>query len=638
MIIKSIRVKNFRSIKDETIYCDKLTALVGANGSGKSSFLHAMELFYNKSSRLDLEDYYDKDTSEDIVISTTFTELSSEATQLFSKYVQKNELTVERIFKWNEGRIITQFHGSTLQNPNFVEINEGNATDAKKKYDELKSKPEYASFPSWVSHIKTKEFLQDWEIKNPTKCERLRDDGQFFGFNEVAQGFLGKFIRFLYIPAVRDATSDASEGRGSVLTELMDLVIRNSISNKPEIKELEEQIKKKYAEILDPTKLTELTTLASDMTKTLQNFVPDAKIDLAWQVNKEFELKMPEAIARLVEDGYQSTVARTGHGLQRAFIMTILQHLSLAQNNSTSKPTQTNRPNLVLVVEEPELYQHPNRQRHLADVFLALSEGKISGVSEKMQIIYSTHSPHFVGIDRIDQIRLLRKTSLIQGKPKVTKISSTNLSEVAKDLSTLHGQDQSTFNVDTLIPRLHAIMTPLMNEGFFANVVVLVEGEADRAALMGVSKSIKHKFESDGFSIIPCSGKNNLDRPTMIFRKLGIPVYVMWDSDKGKKDARPEDNHHLLKLVGHTVEDWPAYIGDNSACFEDKLETTLKMEIGEQLFEKCICDCEGRFSMPRKHAIKNPVVISTIIEEAKLQGKSCVSLENIIQKIYLLNK
>lgn len=47
MIIKSVQVKNFRSIKDEILQCDKLTALVGANGSGKPSFLRAIELFYS---------------------------------------------------------------------------------------------------------------------------------------------------------------------------------------------------------------------------------------------------------------------------------------------------------------------------------------------------------------------------------------------------------------------------------------------------------------------------------------------------------------------------------------------------------------------------------------------------------------
>ena len=41
MLIQNVQVKNFRSILNESLPCDSLTALVGRNGSGKSSFLNA---------------------------------------------------------------------------------------------------------------------------------------------------------------------------------------------------------------------------------------------------------------------------------------------------------------------------------------------------------------------------------------------------------------------------------------------------------------------------------------------------------------------------------------------------------------------------------------------------------------------
>lgn len=53
MIIQSVNVKNFRSILDETLYCEGLTALVGPNGSGKSSFLKALELFYSPTPKIE---------------------------------------------------------------------------------------------------------------------------------------------------------------------------------------------------------------------------------------------------------------------------------------------------------------------------------------------------------------------------------------------------------------------------------------------------------------------------------------------------------------------------------------------------------------------------------------------------------
>ncbi len=46
MIIKRIHIKNFRCIEETTIEVDPLTILIGKNGSGKSSILKALEIFY----------------------------------------------------------------------------------------------------------------------------------------------------------------------------------------------------------------------------------------------------------------------------------------------------------------------------------------------------------------------------------------------------------------------------------------------------------------------------------------------------------------------------------------------------------------------------------------------------------------
>lgn len=633
MILKSIRVRNLRSIKDETLICDNLTALVGANGSGKSSFLHAIELFQDKSLQVDEEDYYGKNTSQDIVIAVTFKDLSQSAKNLFAKYIQNEELMVEMVIAWNDGKIVPKFHGLTLRNPDFVAITSAdNATVAKKAYNMLKARDDYDYLPTWSNFQTIKERLEKWEAVNPTKCKRIQDDGQFFGFREVAGGYLGRFVRFLYIPAVRDATDDAQEGRNSVLTQLMNLVIRNRLAEREDVKKFQEDSKKAYSEIMDISNLKELKELEEKMTKDLQNFVPDAKINLTWK-HQDLEIKLPDAIVNMVEDGYQTSVAKTGHGLQRAFIMTMLQQLSIAQASKITDETASyaESATLVLVMEEPELYQHPSRQRHLAEMLLALTEGTIPGVSEKMQIVYSTHSPHFVGIDRINQIRLLRKINIPDEKPKITKISSTNLDEITNELSKLWQHPE--FTVDTLTPRLQRIMTPWMNEGFFSDVVVLVEGKDDRAAIIGTAKSLDYKLDSMGISVIPCFGKGNLIKPAIIFKKFNIPVYVIWDGDKGNSDASAEENQRLLSLMGHDNEDWPSTITDTFTCFETNMQDFMKNEIGKTNFERYMNDCENDFCMKRKESIKNPTVISTIIKRAKEDGQACKKLEMIVKSI-----
>jgi predicted ATP-dependent endonuclease of OLD family len=655
MIIKSVHIENFRSILDETLHCENLTALVGANGAGKSALLRSIDLFYNPTPRIDVDDFYNGETGQEIVITVTFTGLNQEAKDLFGSYIQGKNLTVERVLTWEGGKVSWKYHGATLQNPIFQPVRDGLAVKdrgktAKEAYDRVMATPEYSLLPTWTNLSAVQENLKNWEAEHPERCTRQRDDGQFFGFREVAQGYLGKFTRLLLIPAVRDASEDSAEGK-TVFSTLMDLVVRSVIARKIAFVNLKEETQRKYKEIMDPANLTELDTLAEKMTKTLETFVPNTKVDLEWLKTPDVDFPEPQANVKLVEDGYSSTITRTGHGLQRAFILTMLQHLAIAQAAPVTPPPQESQgktetaleqmlPDLIIAIEEPELYQHPNRQRHLARILLQLATGKTPGVADKTQIIYATHSPLFVGIDRIDQIRLLRKYQNEGNKPRVTKVISTDLEKVAVAVWKADGEQKEKFTATTMLPRLQTIMTPWMSEGFFADVAVLVEGEDDRAAILGVAKATKDiEMESEGFSVIPCGGKTNLDRPATIFKQLGIPVYIIWDSDKGDSEADPKENHKLLRLMNQPEDDWPSKIEEGFACFENNLETTLASEIGAEYFEERLTECRSGFCIPKKkHAMKNPTVIATIIQKAQEEGRTSITLKSILEKIMALKK
>lgn len=672
MIIEAVRVRNFRSIFDETLVCDELTALVGPNGAGKSTFLRALDLFYSTSPRIDAEDFYNSDTTVEIAVAITFARLSPGARDLFTSYMQGDKLTVERVFKWENGKTSATYHGASLQNPAFQKIRDGltvkdRGKTARTEYDAIRANADCADLPAWSNISAVEPALKKWEAEHPEKCARERDDGRFFGFTEVGHGYLGRFTRFLFIPAVRDASEDAAEGRGSVLTVLMDMVVRSVLASKEEVRKLKEETQQRYNDLMKPENLPELDQLAGRLSKTLQAFVPNAGVDLHWLPPDEIKIEMPKADVKLVEDRYATAVHRTGHGLQRAFILTMLQHLAMAQSANDNKPAEAPEdtpqpiakpeakialPNLVLAIEEPELYQHPNRQRHLAKIFLQLACGVTPGVADKTQVIYATHSPLFVGLDRFNQIRLLRKIDNGEGKPKVTKVIGTTLDTIAEKEWEANGKKGPKYTGETLAYRLHSIMTPWINEGFFAEAVVLVEGEDDYAAIAGMARAMDCDLESVGVSVIPVSGKRSLDRPAIIFREFGIPVYLLWDSDgeKGETagacpkcgkllDGKPDpaDNRRLLRLVGKAEEDWPAYQDAHYCCFKRDLETTLKAEIGEALFDELLDQCRTEFEIPKpRHAVKNPAVIATIIKRAQKEGKMCKTLENAVKSILAL--
>ena len=53
MRVSRLKVENFRAIASTKLNLDKLTALIGANGAGKTTFLLALERFFSdKSGRM----------------------------------------------------------------------------------------------------------------------------------------------------------------------------------------------------------------------------------------------------------------------------------------------------------------------------------------------------------------------------------------------------------------------------------------------------------------------------------------------------------------------------------------------------------------------------------------------------------
>ena len=497
MRIQSVRVKNYRSIRDAELSIGDITALVGRNGSGKSTFLSALDLFYNRGD-LTEADFFGEKTDKEIEVEITFSQLSQAAREEFSSYLERNTLTVAGVFRLNSGKTVVSFHGSSLQNPDFTKIRQlPSKSEQSSEFNALLDNPRYSSLKRARSADAAESTMKQWELDNPDACVRTRDNGQFFGWTNVGIGRLQPYTQFIRVPAVRDAGDDATDRRGSAITEIMNLVVRSALDADPQLEELRGSTQQAFARIMESDAGQRLKSLQSDLTIGLRSFVPDSAVDLQWEEIPEFNIPSPYANVRLQEDGYPSTVTRTGHGLQRAFIFTLLQRLATERQprkmqgdavdgGSEYPANQSNasaRPGVVLAIDEPELYQHPSRQRHIAKVLADLAQPNELNEAATTQIIYSTHSPLFVELDRFDDVRIFSKVEPGADVPKSTVVHTTTLEAVTDELRNAVGRDD--FTVTSLRARLEAIMTPMVNEGFFADVTVLVEGESDRAAIFG---------------------------------------------------------------------------------------------------------------------------------------------------------
>jgi predicted ATP-dependent endonuclease of OLD family len=297
-------------------------------------------------------------------------------------------------------------------------------------------------------------------------------------------------------------------------------------------------------------------------------------------------------------------------------------------------------PGLILAIEEPELYQHPTKQRHFAKVLTQLSDGSLPGVATNLQVVFASHSPYFVSTDRFDEVRLARRHTAPDAPHKECKLRESSLDKVCKSLESAHAKPAGTFTAVGLRSRLH-IVTPELAEGFFADLVVLVEGESDRAAVKAIANLMKVDLEALGIAVLPANSKNNIDRPGAIFKSLGIPVFAIWDCDKKGENIQDENTNRALQRLFGSIEtevvSAGARIEEGFACFEQNLEKTLEEEFGADAFLAAIDSCKLQFSIQKNEdVIKSPAAMRFTLAKLIEQGLRSPSLEGILEGIRAL--
>jgi|GEM_PF-2546860 len=651
MRIKSVEISNYKSIKEESITLEGLTTFVGANGSGKSNFLKAIDFFYKPKDIANKNDFFNENTSEPISIKVVYTSLSNEELEHFNKYLSPNKelLVIKEVASPNTSG---KYYGISMGYKEFVDIPRTPVADFRNRYKELQK--QYTDLPNATTAVDMNEAFDAWEQQHPDKLVEIKSENQFFGFDNSSVHSLEKFTKFVYVPAVLNETH-LSDARNTPMGDLVDILARKKLKEDEQIKKLQEEISRKFAEKLKPFNELEMSDLSTGVSKTLGSYYNDAKVNIRLnEENLEITLPTPKADIEIKEGNYTTTISSVGQGLQRAFILSLLQYI--AENNVSEAKEEFN---LILGIDEPELYQHPSKQKLFYKVLKSLSE-KGSSVASSIQCCYTTHCPLMVNIENFNQIIRVSRASAIEGEPSSTNLQRSTLTKLAEEEAKLPSKGTASPELKVLSGMINAIDSRV-NEGFFSNFVVLVEGESDVIALKMASKHhTKGSVDLDALDIpiISCNGINNLSKPAIIFNLLKIPSYIIWDSDYSEQEALDElvakgtgtpekieglkgsikgittRNKDLLSLINKEGEDWPSLISEKGACFKYNLEETLKLELGEGYLLGLIN--KHNININIKNAIKNPLIMSIVLDEAFSTGNKSKSLESIIDAIISL--
>jgi putative ATP-dependent endonuclease of OLD family len=374
-----------------------------------------------------------------------------------------------------------------------------------------------------------------------------------------------------------------------------------------------------------PTYADDLHAL-DDVSSSLQNRLaswahPNLSAKVLWKQDSDKSIKVEEPFAyiRIGERGFEGDLSRFGHGLQRSYLLALLQEIALIDD--------VNAPNLLMGIEEPELYQHPPQAKYLAETLIELSE-------KGAQLLLCTHNPLFIPGDNFDKIRIVRE----YGDPSQTKITSISYDELSRELSSV-GEHQ--LKESGMVARLYPSLNPIMNEMFFCKVLLLVEGQEDIAYITSylMLTGAIVEFRKLGCHIVPADGKNKLIKPLALAKLLKIPTKVICDADTNisnmnEVNMHKKDNRAILNLQGHNEEsEWPSghIIKENLCCWQTNMTETIKAEFGED-WQK-YRDKTSAFYNNARNLEKNPLAIAKTLDFAWEDGKKSTTLIGLIDRI-----
>lgn len=593
MRLTHLNIKNFRACKDIELDLGNMHALVGANNAGKSTILQALEFLFNPSTKtLSQESFWNKETTLEIRVEGVFSELSEKEKEALSAYLRPDgtfqmarsarigvksgdsELDVEQ----SEEKIgIGQHYRKPVPEPAWLQ--ESNISGAFIKEWWLKRDQMVVGGISFADFLKTqkgptvaewKDKAKEFVTKNADKIpmQELWVDNPK-GYANVLKGTLPFFV---LVPAVRDVTEESKGTKSSPFGKLLYAILDTVTTEK---RSKIEEILSEVAKQMNRTGGDERVPLIAETEQQLNILLNDLFTGCDLEI--EFETPTLEILLNspklYVDDGFRNAVENKGHGLQRAVIFAILRRYA---DYMTSAPEGKKR-NLILAVEEPELYMHPQAQRTIRRVFRKISQGND-------QVFFSTHSSLLVDVSCFDEIiRMETSCEQFDGK-HVTKCSAWQLpmAKMIKDIETRIPSLIGKVTPESIRDLYSHAYNPHRNEGFFASKIILVEGLTEEYSLPIYADALTNcAFDPLGISVVECGGKGLMDRLLRIFNELHIPCYLVFDFDSGNPDKNIiKKSKELLAMTGKPQKPFQSlYIEDSIACFLTKWETHLKPEI-----------------------------------------------------------
>lgn len=546
MKIETLAISNWRSIKYLEVVFQDLMIFIGQNNHGKSNILSAILFFFGEIKSQDLD--FNRG-SQELYVEITFCDLDSTDKVTFKKYLTSDGKLKVRKTAFVGGNFA---YNGYLQNPVEEWLREANAS-AYTKRELAESLPIHPFLPA--SGRLTKQDVIDAQTKyveqhaSAVAFNFEIEETNFLGLKSVAKGIFGDIY---FIPAVKDATDDFSSKESSAFGRLYSSIIESLSVDNADWGDTKAKLASLFGKL---NRLNDVGESNVNRPQQLVDFEQALNSELSsWGAEIDVEVTPPNIddvfksnTQVWVNDGVRTDIRRKGHGLQRALTFALIKVVSdkLKAERAAVEPeqagTRTASASTYFILEEPELYLHPQAQRALFDSLADLSESK-------NQVVMCTHASALVDVERYKSICIVKKDSEQTG---------TQICQCTDDIFT--GDDKRDFNLTYWI-------NPDRSELFFAKRVLLLEGPTDKTLIPLLAKELG-VFRFD-YTAIDCGSKYNIPLYCQLLNKFKIPYVVVYDKDHqaskqpGDRVVADKSSEQIETVINHAIGTSIVFVND----------------------------------------------------------------------------
>ncbi|MEK7328041.1 MAG: AAA family ATPase [Chloroflexota bacterium] len=337
----------------------------------------------------------------------------------------------------------------------------------------------------------------------------------------------------IFVPAIKETKTEAEVGqKKSAARQIVEWMFERQLKDHPSIK--------KFAEAGEAVKELFTGAEGNEIVRSLEKRISN-KLARLIDLQAHLDFTPPDVTTNLagstelgIVDGQLVTKPEhQGHGAQRALILSLLELLAESELLEVEQPGKFQR-GVLLLIEEPEIYLHPQMCRKMHDALLTIAR---SGAA---QVICTTHSPVLLDLaDRHDGIVVFRK-----GKGGISHMQR------ADDLFGGGGAEDDRSRLRMLLDFDQAV-----KEVFFTREVCLVEGDCEVASIEATARHLadqsliswgKYLLARRNLVVVNCRGKWTIRAFQRVLNGFEIPYRVVHDADM---EGEEEANAAILGLL-----------------------------------------------------------------------------------------